>query len=174
MELFLLVSACKRAGAASVTCTLPYYGYARQERKNKNRQVPISAADVAQILEFLGVDRIITIDLHAPAVTGCVSAKTVFEDYEAGFVGIEWFLQNMSKSDLDELCIVSPDAGAIKRAKTFHSNFEKQGYSGIGLAMMHKERKVANIVESVTVIGDVQGKTCIIVDDMVDTAGTLC
>ena len=102
-----------------------------------------------------------------------MSAKTAFEDYEAGFTGINWFINNIK--DKSEICIVSPDAGAIKRAKTFHANFEASGFKDqIGLAMMHKERKVANVVDSVTVIGDVKGKTCIIVDDMIDTAGTLC
>lgn len=93
MELFLLVSACKRGGAQSVTCAIPYYGYARQERKHHNWTVPISASDVAQILEFLGVDRILTLDLHANAVTGSVSSKTVFEDYEAAFTGIDHFMK---------------------------------------------------------------------------------
>jgi len=76
MELFLLVSACNRAGAKTITCVIPYYGYARQERKNMNRVVPVSSSDIAQILEFMGVKKIITIDLHAPAVQGSVTAKT--------------------------------------------------------------------------------------------------
>jgi len=121
----------------------------------------------------MGVDRIVTIDIHAPAVTGVTSAKTVFEDFEAGFVGIDWFINNLKS--FDDVCVVAPDAGAIKRAKQFHQNFEAHGFKDkIELAMMHKERKVANVVDSVTVIGNVEGKTCIIVDDMVDTAGTLC
>ena len=125
MELFLMVSACKRAGAQSVTCAIPYYGYARQERKYKNRTVPVSAADVAQILEFMGVDKIITLDLHANAVAGAVSSKTVFEDYEAAFTAIDYFVKEIkNKSDL---CIVAPDAGAAKRAKSFHTHFEQHG-----------------------------------------------
>ena len=121
----------------------------------------------------MGVSKILTIDIHAPAVQGSVSSKTVFEDYQAGFVAIDWFLENIK--DKSELCVVAPDAGAVKRAKEFHSNFEWHGYKDqIGLALMHKERKVANVVDSVTVIGNVKGKVCIVVDDMTDTSGTLC
>lgn len=128
---------------------------------------------MGQILQFVGIDAIVTVDLHAPAVQGCVSPRTVFEDYQAGFVAADWVVQNIP--DKENLCIVAPDAGAIKRAKTFHANVEWHGYKDkVGLALMHKERKVANVVDSVTVIGDVSGKTCVIVDDMVDTAGTLC
>ena len=111
-----MVSACKRAGARSVTCTIPYYGYARQERKYRNRAVPISASDIAQILEFQGVNKIITFDIHASAVTGSTSAKVSFDDYETGFIGIDWFLKNVKGGNL---CVVAPDAGAAKRAKTF-------------------------------------------------------
>jgi len=173
MELFLLVSACRRGGCASVSCIMPYYGYARQERRTENKQVPQSANDVAQILQFMGVSKIVTIDLHAVAVSGAVTTGCVFEDYEAGFVGIDFFLKEIQEKD--KICIVAPDAGAVKRAKQFHKNFEFHGFQDkIGLAMMHKERKVANQVDESIVIGDVQGKICIIVDDMVDTAGTLC
>jgi len=121
----------------------------------------------------MGVSKIVTIDLHAVAVSGAVTTGCVFEDYEAGFVGIDFFLKEIQEKD--KICIVAPDAGAVKRAKQFHKNFEFHGFQDkIGLAMMHKERKVANQVDESIVIGDVQGKICIIVDDMVDTAGTLC
>lgn len=116
------------------------------------------------------MNKIITFDIHATAVTGCTTSKVSFDDYETGFIGIDWFLENVKGGDL---CVVAPDAGAAKRAKTFQSQFEWHGRD-VGLALMHKERKQANVVESATVIGDVRGKTCIIVDDMVDTAGTLC
>jgi ribose-phosphate pyrophosphokinase len=114
-----MVSACKRAGAKSITCAIPYYGYARQERKYRNRAVPISAADIAQILEFQGVNKIITFDIHASAVTGCTTSKVSFDDYETGFIGIDWFLKNLSAGD--NICVVAPDAGAAKRAKTFYN-----------------------------------------------------
>ena len=86
-----MVSAAKRAGAASITCIIPYYGYARQERKYKNRAVPISSADIAQMLEFLGVNKIVTLDIHASAVTGSTTAKVCFEDHEASFVAVDFF-----------------------------------------------------------------------------------
>lgn len=174
MELFLMVTALRRAGAASITCAIPYYGYSRQDVKTENRAVSLSAADVGSMLEFVGVDRILTIDLHAQAVQNCVSPRTVFEDFKAGFLGIDWFIGNLDPKD--DICIVAPDAGAVKRAKEFHRNFEfhSQYKDKVGVALMHKERLKANVVESVTLIGDVRGKTCIIVDDMTDTSGTLC
>lgn len=95
MELIFMVSACKRAGAAHITVVMPFYGYARQERKKAGSVVPISAADVSQILESMGVDKIATIDLHAPAVMAVTTAKVNFEDYEAGLVGIDWFNKNI-------------------------------------------------------------------------------
>jgi ribose-phosphate pyrophosphokinase len=120
----------------------------------------------------MGVNKIVTVDLHAIGTTGVTSPKMSFEDYEAGFVGINWFMENLKEKD--NLCVVAPDAGAIKRAKKFHGNFEKLGLDSVGLALMHKERRKANEVAEMQVIGDVRGKDCIIVDDMVDTAGTLC
>ena len=91
MELFLMVTALRRAGAASITCAIPYYGYSRQDVRKDNRALPLSAADVGSMLEHVGADRILTIDIHAPAIQNCVSPKTVFEDFTAGFLGIDWF-----------------------------------------------------------------------------------
>jgi ribose-phosphate pyrophosphokinase len=99
MELFFMVSAAKRAGAASITCIIPYYGYARQERKHINRAVPISSADIAQMLEFLGVNKIVTLDIHAPAVTGSTTAKVCFEDHEASFVAVDFFEKELPRGE---------------------------------------------------------------------------
>ena len=122
----------------------------------------------------MGVNKIVTLDVHAPAVTGSVTANVCFEDYEAGFTAIDFFLQEIP-GDKSDVCIVSPDAGAVKRATSFQKNFEFHGFEGkISVAMMHKERKEANKVESMTIIGTVKDKICIIVDDMTDTSGTLC
>jgi ribose-phosphate pyrophosphokinase len=121
----------------------------------------------------MGADRIITIDLHSSTVQGAVSPKTTFDDFPAGEAGIDFFVNEIQNKQ--DICIVAPDAGAIKRTKVFHKNFESRGYEGqIGVALMHKERKAANEVESIIIIGNVVGKTCILIDDMVDTAGTLC
>ena len=135
--------------------------------------MPVSAADIAQILQFMGVSKIVTLDLHAIGTTGAIGTQCAWYDFEAAFTALDFFEQEIP--DKTKLCIVAPDAGAIKRAKKFHENFESRGYEGqIGIAMMHKERKVANQVEESIVIGDVQDKICIIIDDMSDTSGTLC
>ena len=167
-----MVTACKRAGATTITAITPYYGYARQDRKFMNRAQPISGADVSQILEHVGVDRIATIDVHCDKIIGSVSPRTVFDNFNASVTGISYFLKEIP--DKNKICIISPDAGGIARATQFHSCFKYHGYYNVSLAFMSKVRKVVNEVHKVRLIGDVQGKTCIIVDDMIDTAGTLC
>lgn len=117
MQLVLMVSACKRSGATSVTVVMPYFGYARQDRRFGNKAVPISSADVAQMLEHAGVDRIVTVDLHALQCQGMVSSSVVFDNYEAGFAGLSYFLKNVE--DVNNICVVSPDAGGMHRAKAF-------------------------------------------------------
>jgi len=167
-----MISACRRAGALSVTVVSPYYGYARQDRGAKGKASPVTSGDVSQILEFVGASRIITVDLHSLQTTGMVSPRCQFEDYEGAFAGLNYFLENIE--DKKNLVVVSPDAGGMKRAQSFHKHFLYHGHNEVGLAMISKERKAANEVGEVILIGDVQGKQCIIVDDMVDTAGTLC
>ena len=122
----------------------------------------------------MGVNRIITVDLHCLQAQGFVSNKVVFDDYEGAFAGLSFFLDDKNIPNKNDLCVISPDAGGMKRAKAFHGHFSYHGYDQVGLAMISKERKQANQVDSMTLIGDVKGKTCIIVDDMIDTAGTLC
>lgn len=167
-----MISACKRGGCLSVTVISPYYGYARQDRGAKGKATPITSGDVSQIIEFMGATRIITVDLHSLQTTGMVSSKCQFEDYEAAFAGLSYFLENIH--DKKNLVVVSPDAGGMKRAQSFHKHFLWHGHTDVGLAMISKERKAVNEVGEVILIGDVTGKQCIIVDDMVDTAGTLC
>jgi len=120
----------------------------------------------------MGINRAITVDLHCTQIQGMCSAKVSFDNYDAAFTGLSYFLKNIENKD--NLVVVSPDAGGIKRATAFHSHFAWHGFNNVGLAMISKERKEANKVDKMTVIGNVKGKTCIIVDDMIDTAGTLC
>ena len=155
-----------------MTVVAPYYGYARMDRGIHGRAVPITSGDVSQILEFIGANRIISVDLHSLQTTGMVTAKCQFEDYEAAFAGLNYFLGEIE--DKKNLVVVSPDAGGIKRATAFHKHFAWHGHNDVGLATISKERKAANEVGEVVLIGDVKGKQCIIVDDMCDTAGTLC
>ena len=124
------------------------------------------------MLENAGVNRIISVDLHVLQAQGMVSKNVAFDNYEGAFAGLSYVLQNVA--DIENLVVVSPDAGGMHRAKQFHEHFKYHGYDTVGLAMLHKERKEANKVDSMTLIGDVHDKTCIIIDDMIDTAGTLC
>ena len=116
MELYFMISACKRGGAKSVTVVCPYYGYARADRKFNNDASPVSSADVARMLESVGMDRLYTVDLHSLQTQGFVSSKVVFDDFEGAFSGLSYFLKNVDK---DQLCIVSPDVGGMKRALSF-------------------------------------------------------
>ncbi len=160
MELLIMIDAFRRASAWRITAVMPYYGYARQERKDKPR-VPITAKLVANLLTAAGTDRILTLDLHAPAIQGFFDipcdhmfAAPVILDYIAGL-------------GLDNLCLVSPDAGGVERARALAKRL------GASLAIIDKRREGANIAEAMNVIGEVKGKNIVIVDDMIDTAGTL-
>ena len=172
MELYLMISACKRSGALSVSAICPYYGYARADRKFNNGACPISAAEVSRMLELAGVDKIFTVDLHSLQTQGFVSSKVQFDDFVGSFTGLSYFLENIK--DKDQIVVVSPDAGGMKRATSFQKNFWQHGHENVGLAFCNKERKKANEVASMTLIGDVKDKTCILIDDMADTCGTLC
>jgi ribose-phosphate pyrophosphokinase len=161
MELLLLIDAAKRASAKRIVAVIPYFGLARQDRKDKPR-VAIGAKLVANLLTAAGVNRVITMDLHAEQIQGFFEvpvdhlyASTIFVPH----------LQNMN---IPDLLIAAPDTGGTKRANAYAKLL------GSDLAICYKQRKVANQVESMTVIGDVKGKNVVIVDDMVDTAGTLC
>ena len=160
MELLLMVDALKRASANRITAVIPYYGYARQDRKSQPR-VPISAKLVADLVTAAGTNRILTMDLHAAQIQGFFNipvdnlyASPVLLDYVQG------------KYNSQELVIVSPDAGGVERARSFAKKLQ------CSIAIIDKRREVANISQLMNVIGSVQGKTAIILDDMVDTGGT--
>jgi len=160
LELLLAVDALKRSSAARITAVLPYYGYARQDRKDKPR-VPISAKLVADLLQAAGVDRLLALDLHAPAIQGFFNVPV--DHLLAAPVLLDW----IDRQRYDNLTIVSPDAGGVERARFYAKRL------GADLAIIDKRRVVANVAETMNVIGDVGGRTCVIVDDLVDTAGTL-
>jgi ribose-phosphate pyrophosphokinase len=159
-ELLIAVDALKRSSAARITAVLPYYGYARQDRKDKPR-VPISSKLVADLLQAAGIDRILAMDLHAPAIQGFFDVPV--DHLLAAPVLLDW----IDRQKYDNLKIVSPDAGGVERARFYAKRL------GAGLAIIDKRRVEANVAETMNVIGEVEGCTCVIVDDMVDTAGTL-
>lgn len=160
MELLLMIDAAKRASAKSINAVIPYFGWARQDRKDKPR-VSIGAKLVADLLSVAGIDRLITMDLHADQIQGFFDVP-VDHLYASGV--ILPYLQSLS---LEDLVIASPDVGGSKRANTFAK------YLGCPLVLCNKTRARANVVESMQIIGDVCGKNVVIVDDMVDTAGTI-
>ena len=161
MELLLKIDAAKRASAKSIAAVVPYFGWARQDRKDKPR-VSIAAKLVADLLSAAGIDRLITMDLHADQIQGFFNVPV--DHLYASSV----FIPYIESLDLDNLVIASPDVGGAKRA----NNFAK--YFNAPLVLCHKQRAKANVVETMTIIGDVQDKNVILLDDMVDTAGTIC
>lgn len=161
LELLLLIDSAKRASAGYITAVIPYFGYARQDRKDKPR-VPISAKLIAKMLEAAGVDRVVTMDFHAEQIQGFFDIPV--DHLKSNAI----FIPYLSKLDLSNAIFASPDVGGVKRARSYAKHFEK------GLVICDKEREVANKVKSISVIGDVKGKDVFLVDDLVDTAGTLC
>ena len=160
MELLLMMDALKRASAERITAVVPYYGYARQDRKDKPR-MPISAKLVASIMETGGANRLLALDLHAAQIQGFFDIPV--DHLFAAPVMVEYF-ESRRKGDL---IIVSPDAGGVERARAFAKRLNAP------LAIIDKRRTEVNIAEVMNIIGDVRGKYCLIVDDLVDTAGTL-
>ena len=161
MEVMIMIDAAKRASAHKITAVLPYYGYARQDRKDRPR-VAIGAKLVAKMLAAAGANRIMTMDLHADQIQGFFSFP--IDHMYASSV----FLPYLEKLNVPNLTIVAPDTGATKRA----NNYAK--YLDAELAICYKQRKVANEVSEMTLIGEVKGRNVIIMDDMIDTAGTMC
>jgi ribose-phosphate pyrophosphokinase len=160
LEILLMIDALKRASADRITAVLPYYGYARQDRKDQPR-VPISAKLVAQLLETAGADRLLTLDLHAAQIQGFFDVPV--DHLFATPVFIEYF----KRKGIDDLTVVSPDAGGVERARAFAKRLNAP------LAIIDKRREEANVAEVMNVIGDVRGKNCLLFDDLIDTAGTL-
>jgi ribose-phosphate pyrophosphokinase len=161
MEMLLMIDSAKRASAGYITAVIPYFGYARQDRKDKPR-VPISAKLVANIFEASGVDRIMTMDLHAEQIQGFFDIPVDHLKSEAIFMPF------LSQQDLSNVTFASPDVGGVKRARSYAQYFHRD------LVICDKERRKANEVAGITVIGDVSGADIILVDDIIDTAGTLC
>jgi ribose-phosphate pyrophosphokinase len=166
MELFLLVRTMKRASARSITVVIPYYGYARQDRKAMSR-VPISAADVAMMLEEGGADRVLTIDLHCGQIQGFFRNVPV-DNLFSSPIFIDYFVSK----ELNNVVVVSPDAGGVDRAYKFAQQLRQKGVPA-EMALISKRRASAGVIESMYLIGDVYGADAIIVDDICDTAGTL-
>lgn len=160
MELLIMIDALKRASAGRITAVIPYYGYARQDRKDKPR-VPITAKLVANMITRAGADRLLTIDLHANQIVGFFQIP-VDHLYAAPVI-----LKYVAAQNYQNLTIVSPDAGGVERARAFAVRLNSQ------LAIVDKRRVAPNVAEIMHVIGDVRGKTCVVVDDIIDTAGTL-
>jgi len=172
MELILLISTMRRSSAHSITAVLPYYGYARQDRKMRSR-VPISAADVARLLEAVGVDRVVAVDLHCGQIQGFFGPETPCDNLDGSVVALPFFASSELGLDPERTVVVSPDAGGVYRAKQFREGLKAMGLDA-GLAMIIKQRAAANQISQMDLVGEVEGRDCIIVDDMIDTAGTLC
>jgi len=161
MEVLIMADALRRASARSITAVIPYYGYARQDRKSSSRE-PITAKLVANLLVTAGVSRVLTLDLHAPQIQGFfdipvdhMQAAPLLADY-------------MKEIGLTECVVVSPDVGGVSRARALGERI------GATLAIIDKRRPKPNVSEVMHIIGDVEGKSCVLVDDIIDTAGTLC
>ena len=167
MELLIMIDACRRASAGRITAVIPYFGYARQDRKAKSRD-PISAKLVANMLTASGADRILTMDLHAPQIQGFFDIP--LDRLLGNPTFVSYFLDKFPEESYnhEDFVVVSPDVGSVSRARAFAAKLH------MGLAIVDKRRPKANSCEVMNIIGDVQGKTCILYDDLVDTAGSLC
>ena len=163
MELVILADALRRASAARITAVIPYFGYARQDRRVRSARVPISAKVVADMISGVGIDRVMTVDLHADQVQGFFNMPV--DNVYASPV----LLTDIVRQNHKNLTVVSPDVGGVVRARAFAKQL-----NDADLAIIDKRRPQANEAQVMNIIGDVKGRTCIIVDDMVDTAGTLC
>lgn len=164
MEMLIMIDAMKRASAARITAVIPYFGYARQDRKAKARD-PISAKLVADLVTVAGAHRVLTMDLHVPQIQGFFNIPV---DHLLGAPVLSNYLKDRIGNDMEEYVAVSPDLGSVTRARSFATRL------GCPLAIVDKRRQKANVSEVMNIIGDVRGKKVILIDDMVDTAGTLC
>ena len=161
MELFIMVDALKRASARRITAVIPYFGYARQDRRPRSTRVPISAKVVANMLETVGVERLLTMDLHADQIQG------FFDIPVDNIYASPVLLSDVKSKAYPNLVVISPDVGGVVRARALAKQL------GCDLAIIDKRRAAANISEVMHVIGDIEGRNCVIMDDMIDTAGTL-
>ena len=161
MELLIMIDALKRASAGRITAVMPYYGYARQDRKSRSRD-PITAKLVADLITAAGADRVLTMDLHAAQIQGFFNIPL---DH---LVGMPILAREFVKKEIDDLVVVSPDLGSVTRARNFAN------YLDAPIAIIDKRRPKANVSEIMNIIGDINGKNVVIIDDIIDTAGTLC
>lgn len=164
MEMLIMVDALYRASAGRITAVIPYFGYARQDRRVRSRRVPISAKLVADMISTSRVDRVLTIDLHSDQIQGFFDLPV--DNIYASAV----LLNDINEKNYEDLVVVSPDVGGVVRARAMTKSLG----GDTGLAIIDKRRPEPNVSAVMHIIGDVQGKTCVIVDDLVDTAGTLC
>ena len=164
MELLIMIDAMKRASAGRITAVIPYFGYARQDRKSKARD-PISAKLVADLLTTAGADRVLTMDLHAPQIQGFFNIPV---DHLLGVPILAPYFSGKFADCKEDVVVVSPDLGSVTRARNFAQRID------VPIAIVDKRRQRANVSEVMNIIGDVKGKKVILVDDMIDTAGTLC
>ncbi|OHV12287.1 ribose-phosphate pyrophosphokinase [Kushneria phosphatilytica] len=162
MELILMVDALRRASATRITAVVPYFGYARQDRRVRSARVPISAKVVADIMVKAGVDRVMTMDLHADQIQG------FFDVPVDNVYGSPILLDDIERQNYDDVVIVSPDVGGVVRARAIAKQLNAD------LAIIDKRRPQANQAQVMHIIGDIKDRTCVLVDDLVDTAGTLC
>ena len=161
MELLVMVDALRRASAGRVTAVVPYFGYARQDRRVRSARVPITAKVVADMMVTVGVDRVLTVDLHSEQIQG------FFDVPVDNVYGSPVLLSDIESQNFEDLVVVSPDIGGVVRARAVAKQL------GIDLAIIDKRRPKPNVAEVMHLIGEIQGRTCLLVDDMVDTAGTL-
>ena len=162
MELMVMVDALKRASARRITAAIPYFGYARQDRRPRSARVAITAKVVANMLEVAGVERVLTMDLHADQIQG------FFDIPVDNIYASPVLLEDLRKKNYEDLLVVSPDVGGVVRARALAKQL------GVDLAIIDKRRPKANVAEVMNIIGEVEGRNCVIMDDMIDTGGTLC
>jgi ribose-phosphate pyrophosphokinase len=162
MELLFMVDALRRASAGRITAVLPYFGYARQDRRVRSARVPISAKVVADMMATAGVDRVLTVDLHAEQIQG------FFDVPVDNVYGSPVLISDIERQKFENLVVVSPDIGGVVRARAVAKQLNTD------LAIIDKRRPAVGVAEVMNLIGEVDGRTCLLVDDMVDTAGTLC
>jgi len=163
MELLVMTDACKRASAARITALIPYFGYARQDRRPRASRVPITSKLVAQLIGKAGIDRVLTVDLHADQIQGFFDIPVDNVYASPVLLGDAW------KQKYADIVVVSPDVGGVVRARALAKRLDDAD-----LAIIDKRRPQANMAQVMNVIGQVEGKVCVLIDDLVDTAGTLC
>jgi ribose-phosphate pyrophosphokinase len=163
MELLMMADALKRSSVSMITAVIPYYGYARQDRRSRSVRVPISSKLVAQLIKKCGVNNVVTIDLHSEQTQG------FFDIPIDNIYAMPIMLSDIGQQHYENIIVVSPDVGGVVRARELAKRL-----NDADLAIIDKRRQKANVSEVMNIIGDVAGKTCVMIDDMVDTAGTLC